>query len=144
MKDIGWLKEEVNKTLHNKVADGINYYDYLDLKNSFDDLINQLDEPEVVTEEWIDNHTASAYTIAHYSEEDVHVIMVSDLRNLLVPEQEITEEQVQKYLSEHGIEVVEKELETVASVFVDYLQTAAGLKQILGMEAEVKDNEQKD
>ena len=51
MKNIEWLKEEVNKTLHNKVADGINYYDYLDLRKSLYELINQLDEPEVVTEE---------------------------------------------------------------------------------------------
>lgn len=47
------------------------------------------EEVERLDSKWIDNNTAMAYTIAHYSEEDVPVIMVSDLKNLLVPKQEL-------------------------------------------------------
>ena len=47
-KDTKWLKEEVNKTIRNKVGNGINYYDYLDLKNSLNEIIGQLDKQEAV------------------------------------------------------------------------------------------------
>lgn len=51
-------------------------------------LINQLDEPETLSEEWIENHTASADTISYYSEENVPVVTVEKLKNLLAPKQD--------------------------------------------------------
>ena len=56
-------------------------------------LINQLDEPEVLSQEWIDEHRKS------YTMEDS--VEISDLQNLLVPKQEITEEQVMNWLDKN-------------------------------------------
>ena len=47
-KDTKWVKEEINKTLRNKIGNGINYYDYLDLTNSLNEIIGQLDKQEDV------------------------------------------------------------------------------------------------
>lgn len=52
------------------------------------ELIDQLDEPETLSEKWIENHTASADTISYYSDENVPVVTVEKLKNLLVPKQE--------------------------------------------------------
>ena len=45
-------------------------------------------------------------------------------------------EQVQKYLSEHGIEVVEKEPETVADVIADFYKSLERLKEVMSMGVE--------
>ena len=85
MKDIEWLKEETNKILRDKVTDGINYYDYMALKSAVDELINQLDEPEVLSHEWIDENK-EMYLINDISE---NAVPVYKLQNLLVPKQEL-------------------------------------------------------
>ena len=117
-------------------------------------LIDQLDEPEVLPQEWIDKYAQGDYDEWVYTE---------DLQNLLVPNQEevdrayrkgfkegerqtaeyfesITEEpskeQVWKYLSEHGIEVVDKEPETVADVVADFFKSLERLKEVMSMEVE--------
>ena len=73
-KDIEWLKEEVWKqdVVMNK---GYIYTD--DLMS----IINEVDEPEVLSDKWIDEHK---FNIDTYDE----VINVDDLQNLLVPKQE--------------------------------------------------------
>ena len=146
------------------------------MRNFVDDL-NQLDEPEVLSQEWIDGHKETIFDLDEDFETEF--IKADDLQNLLVPKQEevdraykdgyekgkqhtfykgylegltegerqtaeyfesITEEpskeQVWKYLSEHGIEVVDKEPETVASVIADFYKSLERLKEVLGTEVE--------
>ena len=83
-------------------------------KKKVGELINKLDEPETLSEEWIENHTASADTISYYSEEDVPVVTVEKLKNLLVPKQE--------------------KPETVADVLVDFMRSGERLNKVLNME----------
>ena len=48
--------------------------------------------------------------------------------------EEPTQEQVWKYLSEHGIEVVDKEPETVADVIADFFKALERLNEVMSME----------
>lgn len=130
-------------------------------KTDLEELVNpkQLEKiisdwmPEVLTQEWIDENI---------TQDDIKgngYVAADALYGLLVPKQEevdrayrkgfkegerqtaeyfesITEEpskeQVWKYLSEHGIEVVDKEPETVASVIADFYKSLERLKEVLG------------
>ena len=152
---------------------GIIYYDYMVLKRSLNELINQLDEPEVLSQAWISKFTSPV------DDEGRLFVWKSDLQNLLVPKQEevdraykdgyekgkqhtfykgyleglaegerktaeyfesITEEpsyaQVQKYLSEHGIKIADKEPETVADVVTTFWKSFERLKEVMSMEVE--------
>ena len=60
-------------------------------------LINQLDEPEVLSQEWISDH------IIFNEKEDAEYIYADKLQNLLVPKQEITFDQVHDKLREESI-----------------------------------------
>ena len=82
-KDIEWLKEEVNKALRDMESDGISYYDYMVLKKSLNELINQLDEPETLSQEWISKFTSPV------DDEGRLYIWKSDLQNVMVPKQEL-------------------------------------------------------
>ena len=128
--------------------------------------LNQLDEPETLSEYWIEQKLIDTHVDTLNGEIQV-TFRLDDLQNLLVPKQEeldrayrkgfkegerqtaeyfesITEEpskeQVWKYLSEHGIEVVDKEPETVASVIADFYKSLERLKEVLG--TEVKEMEE--
>lgn len=159
-KDLEWLKEEVEKRIKTIESDDISfvgseYYDegYIDGMRDVLYRINQLDEPEVLSQEWIDEHAEHHEYIGYAG------VPVGDLQNLLVPKQEevdrayrkgfkegerqtaeyfesITEEpskeQVWKYLSEHGIKIADKEPETVASVIADFYKSLERLKEVLG------------
>ena len=96
-------------------------------------LLDQLDEPEVLSQEWIDEH---AKAVAYDGVPDeTEIVYVDELESLLVPKQEdVDQEQVQKYLSEHGIEVVEKEPETVADVIAVFYKSLEKLKEALSTE----------
>ena len=50
------------------------------------DIISQLDEPEVLSQEWIDEHSNGANRSRY--------VWVDDLQNLLVPKQELTAKEV--------------------------------------------------
>lgn len=138
-KDVEWLRERIEtlRDIDRRAIEksGMNsemrhyfYGSWTAIEEALG-LLDQLDEPEVLSQEWIDEH---AVAVAYDGMPDqTEIVYVDDLQSLLVPKQESTEEQA-------------RERETVASVFGDYLQMAARLKQILGMEVEVKDNEQKD
>ena len=88
-KDKEWLKEEIKvfqkgenmftAEFNAGVQQALEYVQ---------ELIDQLDEPETLSEEWIENHTSSADTISYYSEESVPVVTVIKLKNLLVPKQD--------------------------------------------------------
>lgn len=81
MKNIEWLKEEVEKDIHHVFAEGDIYYVS---REHILGLIDQLDTREALSNEWIENHTACADTISHYSEEPMAVILVDDLKGLLL------------------------------------------------------------
>ena len=83
-----------------------------ELLNKVYEIINQLDEPETLTEEWIDkNHfetdnwledlfeSDGDTTIAHTPQ--IKVIAVQDLQNRIVPSQEITYEDALKVIAEN-------------------------------------------
>ena len=58
------------------------------------DIINQLDEPEVLSQEWIKDNQLMKIS----PEGVVYYVPAENLQNLLVPKQEITEEQVMEWL----------------------------------------------
>ena len=157
-KDKAWLKEEVYKLIEDYTSFGGHEHTFITGANvnKLGVLIDQLDEPETLSEEWIENHTASADTISYYSDENVPVVPVEKLKNLLVPtlsEMETDEhtqlERAYKYILNRGefwfddkkYVVVEEKSETVASVMADFFGAAIRLKEALGMEVEAKDSE---
>lgn len=78
-KDIEWLKKEVWK--QDIIMDkGYIYTD--DLMS----IINEVDEPEVLSQEWIDKHK--------YRYDNIEVVGIKDLQNLLVPKQEELESKI--------------------------------------------------
>ena len=180
-KDIEWLKNEVNELPLRFLGFSMlkQREEFTVSKDDVLELIDQLDEPEVLSQEWIDEHRESTFDLDLDEDFETVFIKVEDLQNLLVPKQEevdraykdgyekgkqhtfykgyleglaegerktneyfesITEEpsyeQVQKYLSEHGIEVVEKEPETVADVIADFYKSLERLKEVMSMGVE--------
>ena len=168
-KDIEWLKEEIEEDIKSWGGGNPDYFrGASDAYENVKDWLNQLDKPETLSQNFIDEHTqrvtgfgADKNGIDQYH--DAHFVSVCDLQNLLVPKQEevdrayrkgfkegerqtaeyfesITEEpskeQVWKYLSEHGIEVVDKEPETVADVVADFFKSLERLKEVMSMEVE--------
>src|SRR5699024_7463044 len=85
-KDIQWLKREIHKELESwhGVEGGIDG----DGINEIMLLINQLDEPETLSEDWIQEHS---YNVHLLGTPDVTTVAVprEDLQNLLVPKQEL-------------------------------------------------------
>lgn len=96
MKNIEWLKEKVEKRINTIESDDISfvgseYYDegYIDGMRDVLYRINQLDEPEVLSEEFINEKAVEVY--ADTADAEVHAVFrMRDLQNLLVPKQEIT------------------------------------------------------
>lgn len=102
MKDIKWLKEEVEKDIHHVFAEGDIYYVS---REHILGLINQLDKPEVLSEEWIDEcsyNIEEYWQVADMMDGPQYAVSVENLQNLLVPKQEITEEQAKDALEEKG------------------------------------------
>src|SRR5699024_786289 len=94
-KDIQWLKREIHKELESwhGVEGGIDG----DGINEIMLLINQLDEPETLSEDWIQEHS---YNVHLLGTPDVTTVAVprEDLQNLLVPKQEVlSQEFIDKY-----------------------------------------------
>ena len=81
VKNIEWLKREIHKELEgwHGVEGGIDG----DGINEIMLLINQLDEPEVLSHKWIDEHKKRKFF--DFDEYRTEVILVEDLQNLLVP-----------------------------------------------------------
>ena len=85
-KDIKWLKEEVGElNLVDTVfeADGVSYIDTAVSVMQVYDLIDELDEPEVLSHKWISDH------IIFNEKEDAEYIYADELQNLIVPKQEL-------------------------------------------------------
>ena len=145
-KDIEWLKkwiyeyeDEIGSWLGDKHTGdyfSTRLHGSLSAIKEIREKLNQLDEPEVLSREFINEKAVEVY--ADTADAEVHAVFrMRDLQNLLVPKQEEpTQEQVQKYLSEHGIEVVEKEPETVADVVTTFWKSYERLKEVMSMEVE--------
>ena len=99
-KDIEWLKEVVSEILLTSKKDGTNYFYYRDLKGKIYNAIDQLDEPEVLSQEFIDKHAEYYEYIGHA------VVPVDELQNLIVPKQEELESRIkvliEAYRQEEG------------------------------------------
>lgn len=96
-KDIKWLKEEVGElNLVDTVfeADGVSYIDTAVSVMQVYDLIDQLDEPEVLSQEWIDENK---FEVNGWNE----AVHVEDLQNLIVPKQEELETKIQELIESY-------------------------------------------
>lgn len=123
-KDKEWLKEEVKKLQVKECGIALTVNEIVRGRKIYPDsvmkLIDQLEEPETISQEWIDeNKVARIDNLRKMTTSDV--VAVEKLKNLIVPKQEEpTHIQVQKYLSEHGIEVVEKPV--IPQIVADYIK----------------------
>ena len=88
-KDIKWLKDEILTDM--RYLEGNRDIPQLDLKyrtlREVVQKINSLDEPEVLSQEFIDEHKKRKFF--DFDEYRTEVILVEDLQNLLVPKQEL-------------------------------------------------------
>lgn len=94
-KDKKWLEGEVDKIVGEYQSENIfaNFTRYMiyDIK----DVIDQLDEPEVLSEEWLDENKSSWTKLKI----DGYYIPVEKIQNLLVPKQEVTYENAIKTIA---------------------------------------------
>ena len=134
-KDIEWLKDEILTDM--RYLEGNREIQQLDIKyqtlREVAQKINSLDEPETLSEEWIEEHEYIRM------DPDNPFVYVKDLQNLLVPEQkEVDRAYKDGYEKgkEYAVEKQKEEPETVASVFADFFGAAARLKEVLTMEVE--------
>ena len=95
-KDIEWLKEEIGDlpiTDTVFISDGVSYVDSAVSVMSVYDLIDQLDEPEVLSQKWIGENVEYAYfDIVDGSEQlssVTAIIRPKKLQNLIIPKQEL-------------------------------------------------------
>lgn len=98
--DIEWLKEAIGELdLVDTVFDvgGVSYIDTAVRVMQVYDLIDQLDEPEVLSQEWI-NDNKEMYLINDTSE---NAVPDYKLQNLLVPEQEELEAKIQELIESY-------------------------------------------
>ena len=99
-KDNKWLKEEVGElNLVDTVfeADGVSYIDTAVSVMQVYDLIDELDEPEVLSWEWI-HENKEMYLINDTSE---NAVPDYKLRNLLVPKQEELETKIHELIESY-------------------------------------------
>lgn len=104
-RDFEWLKGEIAKRmieLEPYRADKLRDERYKTLR-SVAQKLNQLDEPEVLSQEWLNNNSVNA---SHdgVTEEYIHVV---DLKNLIVPKQDLPV--IPKYVAEWIEEVKDRE-----------------------------------
>ena len=120
-KDIEWLREEVNELPLRFLGFSVlkQREEFTVSKDDVLELINQLDEPEVLSQEWIEEHKETIFDLDEDFETEF--IKIEDLQNLLVPKQE---EQIAK---------------TVADVIADFYKSLELLKEVLRTEVEEKE-----
>src|SRR5699024_9045267 len=153
VKDLQWLKRSIDKRIKTIESDditfvGSEYYDegYIDGMRDVLYRINQLDEPETLSEEWIQEHS---YNVHLLGTPDVTTVAVprEDLQNLLVPKQEEVDQAYKDgyetgkqhilykgYLE--GLEDKGSEPETVADVVTTFWKSYERLKEVMSMEVE--------
>ena len=108
-KDIEWLKEEIEEDIKSWGGGNPDYFrGASDAYENVKDWLNRLDEPETLSQNFIDEHTqrvtgfgADKNGIDQYH--DAHFVSVCDLQNLLVPKQElpVIPKFVAKWISVH-------------------------------------------
>ena len=110
-------------------------------------LIDQLDEPEVLSQEWIDENSALGQFITNKVINFDKFVKADKLQNLLVPKQEEVDraykdgyEKGKKYtfykVYLEGLADKESEPETVADVLADFNKSLERLKKVLGTKVE--------
>ena len=95
-KDIEWFMEQMKSMTRMRDPDREPESWYIS-EGALLEALDQLDEPEVLSQEWIDEHAEHHEYIGYAG------VPVDDLKNLLVPEQEITFEQAHDKLREESI-----------------------------------------
>lgn len=140
IKDKSWLLEKHRECIQSpKTGEKLLDEGYELALNDMLIYINQLDEPEVLSQKWIDEHRKS------YTMEDS--VEISDLQNLLVPKQkEVDRAYKDGYEKgkEHtfykgyleGITDKGSEPETVAHVVTTFWKSYERLKEVMSMEVE--------
>lgn len=134
-KDIEWLKKEVNELPLRFLGFSMlkQREEFTVSKDDVLELINQLDEPEVLSKEWIDENEEQEEMYGSYG------VPVHKLKNLLVPKQEEADQAYKDGYDkgkQHATEKQTEETETVAGVLADYLIASAKLKRALSTEVE--------
>ena len=137
-KDIEWLKETLEERIDTMAKfEDVSYS--IGLKEAYQHtllLINQLDEPETISEEWLEKHKRDGYD--EYPS-GAPVLLFDDVKGLLVTKREEADQAYKDGYEkgkEHATEKQSEETETVAGVLVDYLLASAKLKLALSMEVE--------
>ena len=130
-KNIEWLKEEIGNMPYTRLKRvGMEGYVAINKSGVFE-LIDQLDDPEVLSQKWIDENKSliNGRSINPDGTEgecyDAHYIHVLELQNLLVPT-----------LSEMETVEITEEPETVADVVSTFWKSYERLKEVMGMEVE--------
>ena len=110
------------------------------------DVINQLDEPEVLSKEWINEKAVEIY--ADTADAEVHAVFrMRDLQNLLVPKQEEVDRAYKDGYEEgrehgfykgyrEGLANKGGEPKTVADVVTTFWKSYERLKEVMSMEVE--------
>ena len=130
-----WTKERNKTDIHDPM------YHFI---NEFIADVNQLDEPEVLLQEWIEDNE---FLVNDESGVGYTVIESRKLKGLLVPEQEEVDRAYKDgyekgkqhtfykgYLE--GLADKESEPETVADVIADFFKSLERLKEVMSMEVE--------
>lgn len=170
-KDLDWVIQEIHatrKVLADSESSGNETADEFTFNNGKEEglvialkLLDQLDEPEVLSQEWISENVEYAYFDmldgSGRLSSATAIIKPKKIQNLLVPKQEeITHKQVEKYLLDKNIRVIDidiyeemqseleelkngatlSEMETVADVIADFYKSLERLKEVMSMEVE--------
>ena len=106
-KDIEWLKrkvlglqsngnDETDQTEAEKEIGRLQKWAWNNCVHRVFDLIIQLDEPEVLSQEWIDKHMETIFDLDQVF--GTEFIKVDDLQNIIVPKQEGPEAKIQELI----------------------------------------------
>ena len=138
-KDLNWFKEQLDDIETNSPR--LWTPDSIWMLDKVYELLNQLDEPEVLSQEWIEDNE---YRVIEYPES---VVPSKKLQTLLVPKQEEVDRAYKDgyekgkqhtfykgYLE--GLADKEKESETVADVVSTFWKSFERLKEVMNMEVE--------
>ena len=146
VKNIEWVKKEIENMPYTRFKrEGME--DYISIsKSDVLEYLDQLDEPEVLSQKWIDEHR----TMGIYKDGNGRLMSyfaLEDLQNLLVPKQEEVDQAYKDgyetgkqhtlykgYLE--GLEDKGSEPETVADVVTTFWKSYERLKEVMSMEVE--------
>ena len=101
-KDIEWLEKEIENMEYGTIKRAY-MDDYISIsKKGVLELINQLDEPEVLSQEWIDEHEKKERIMGPFGNVYLqHVVPSRYLKKLLVPKQEELETKIHELIESY-------------------------------------------